>query len=675
MDQNRRRFLRKVSDDFICIQIERDEVGKVLNVSEGGLSFNSFTPVPRNLPVYFWFSFNLKDRIEAMGEVTWTDLSRTKGGLRFTQLSPGGREQVRKWLSRMRPEGVPVASEEPVSQLVLAGKHASSGKNELDRVARFAAKARAHRPTSYRSGEAPGIRKSEPAPTPGMESPKARADHSFYLNVTEPAVSRVVPPPATKPVIKKIDAPKAPSKRSILSLEGLNPADLPKVAQPPAIKIDLPKAPVDRLTLSLEELDPGHFNLTPNPVSGIDVPKIATDHPASSVEAAEPADLKVASLPGLEFESPKDFVAPSILSLGIANPSDLEVALPRAPEIETPKASTEGSVFLLEGANPQIVLPPAPAIEPPKVSAASSVFSVEGANPAGLKVVPPPAPDAEPPKAPAIRPAFGLEETNLADSKVALPLPPALGIEPPKAVAERPILSLEGAMTKGSKGSSRSLRGIESFVTGLVPLQRHVLAKKRQLLRGMVLGMCISAAVTAPTVNYWNRTHAENIKPAPTTSLGVKNNSDVPTTPPAQPAVTKPSVPVGNIFSGSPAPNKWTTPDLSARRQLAAPYRQEAMKEVVARIPKPPAGAPAQSQPSGPSAGGKKLSMNPTQLWGAVQAGNSTAALQLAEMYIKGDGVPQNCQQARVLLLVASEKRNTAAIKRLHDLDKGAACP
>src|SRR2546429_6804725 len=93
MEQNRRRFLRKVPTDPAFIQIERDEVGKVLNVSEGGLSFSSVTPVPRNLPVYFWFSFNLKDRIEAMGEVAWTDLSRTVGGLRFTQLSQGRSEE------------------------------------------------------------------------------------------------------------------------------------------------------------------------------------------------------------------------------------------------------------------------------------------------------------------------------------------------------------------------------------------------------------------------------------------------------------------------------------------------------------------------------------------------------------------------------------------------------
>src|SRR5438552_3171044 len=173
MEQNRRRFLRKVPTDPAFIQIERDEVGKVLNVSEGGLSFSSVTPVPRNLPVYFWFSFNLKDRIEAMGEVAWTDLSRTVGGLRFTQLSQGSREQIQKWLSRLRteeasrevPKEVEVAEaipeEELVPQLVTAAmahranepdpqplprKTRERKAGEPDRVARFVSKVRGYRP-------------------------------------------------------------------------------------------------------------------------------------------------------------------------------------------------------------------------------------------------------------------------------------------------------------------------------------------------------------------------------------------------------------------------------------------------------------------------------------------------------------------------------------------------
>jgi TPR repeat protein len=66
--------------------------------------------------------------------------------------------------------------------------------------------------------------------------------------------------------------------------------------------------------------------------------------------------------------------------------------------------------------------------------------------------------------------------------------------------------------------------------------------------------------------------------------------------------------------------------------------------------------------------------MTPQQLWTSVEAGNSKSAVALAELYINGEGVPQNCNQARVLLLVASEKRNAAAIKRLAELDK-TGCP
>jgi TPR repeat protein len=71
-----------------------------------------------------------------------------------------------------------------------------------------------------------------------------------------------------------------------------------------------------------------------------------------------------------------------------------------------------------------------------------------------------------------------------------------------------------------------------------------------------------------------------------------------------------------------------------------------------------------------------KKSMTPAQLWGAVQAGNTRAAVTLAEDYIQGEGVPKNCQQARILLLMASEKRNAAAIKRLQQLDEDKdTCP
>ena len=476
MDQNRRRFSRKVPDDIAFIQIERDEVGKVLNISEGGLSFNSVTPVPRNLPVYFWFSFNLKDRIEAMGEVTWTDLSRTIGGLRFTQLSQANRELIQKWVSRLRQKEPPkkeveVVEEIPeqdgeeeslVPQLVAVGEPEPFCRNhpaaalvrtsEPDRVAKFVSKARAHKPISS--------------------------------------------------LVEKI-------------------AEEPKHVPAPALGA----------------------NALGVPAPGIEPPKLLPERPMFSMETG---------------------AAPSVASMD-AKPSSL-----------TPlTSSTSPSSFL---------------------------------------------------------------------------------------------------------SSSFSFRGIESLIE-LVPLQRHLTAKKRQLLCGVLLGIGISALVTLPALKFWNsRAHAETIKPAQTDPSTLRNSAAAqpPASDPAPVTTAKPTYPVAGIFSDpNPVlPKKGTNSSLTSRSQLPASYWKEIRKEPVKTTPvktqKPSAGT---STTSSPSATGKKSAINPNQLWGEVQAGNSKAALELAELYIKGDGVPQNCQQARVLLLTASEKRNTAAIKRLRDLDKGSVCP
>jgi PilZ domain len=488
MDQNRRRFLRKVPDDIAFIQIERDEVGKVLNISEGGLSFSSVTPVPRNLPVYFWFSFNLKDRIEAMGEVTWTDLSRTIGGLRFTQLSQASRELIQKWVSRLREEerpeeidvreGAPELEEEVlVPQLVAVGERQPVRKNqpalpvranEPDRIAKFVSKARASKPISSVAREIAG--ESKPAPA------------------------------------------------AALGATALAPAAL------------------------------------------------------------------------------------------------------RAPAL---------------------------GIEPPKLLPAQPMFSMESGTTPSVR---------------SERPMFSME-TEAAPSLTS-------------------VDTKHSSLTPSSLSSSFSFRGIESLIE-LVPLQRHLSAKKRQLLCGVLLGIGISALVTLPALKFWNsRAQAGTIKPVLTDSSTLRNSAPVqpPASDPSPGTVTaaKPAYPVAGIFSDpNPVlPRRGTNSSLTSRSQLPASYWKEIRKEPVTATPvktqKPSA---VTSASSSPSTTGKKSGVNPNQLWGEVQAGNSNAAVELAELYIKGDGVPRNCQQARVLLLTASEKRNTAAIKRLHDLDKGSACP
>src|SRR2546430_1341158 len=63
--------------------------------------------------------------------------------------------------------------------------------------------------------------------------------------------------------------------------------------------------------------------------------------------------------------------------------------------------------------------------------------------------------------------------------------------------------SVETKSSFDAKSSSFSFRGIESLIE-LVPLQRHLSAKKRQLLCGVLLGIGISALVTLPALKFWN---------------------------------------------------------------------------------------------------------------------------------------------------------------------------
>jgi len=67
-----------------------------LNVAAAGLCFHSFDPAHTG-NTRFWFCDG-KQRIEASGEIVWTDETH-KGGLRFNALSPDAREQIRQWMN------------------------------------------------------------------------------------------------------------------------------------------------------------------------------------------------------------------------------------------------------------------------------------------------------------------------------------------------------------------------------------------------------------------------------------------------------------------------------------------------------------------------------------------------------------------------------------------------
>lgn len=207
--------------------------------------------------------------------------------------------------------------------------------------------------------------------------------------------------------------------------------------------------------------------------------------------------------------------------------------------------------------------------------------------------------------------------------------------------------------------------------TQLVPLERHLSQMRRQLMVGLLLGTCISATIAIAAIKYSNYLYQNRDLAKVPVELAA----------PTSRGAALPGPPINPTTAGSASADIFGRGNQKKRATGARP--PSILATETGGHPSPPAeeataSMPAAQAPRQPSLSGntsrQKTSLSAPQLWVLVQAGNSNAAAALAELYIKGDGVPQNCTQARLLLLVASEKRNAVAIKRLAELDK-TGCP
>lgn len=96
IQQERRLHSRKTLNPLPYISLAPDKGGIVLDVSEQGLRFRATAPVEPSGPIHFSFSAH-SDFVEGVADLVWTDQANKTGGLRFTELSDGAREAIRKW--------------------------------------------------------------------------------------------------------------------------------------------------------------------------------------------------------------------------------------------------------------------------------------------------------------------------------------------------------------------------------------------------------------------------------------------------------------------------------------------------------------------------------------------------------------------------------------------------
>lgn len=210
-----------------------------------------------------------------------------------------------------------------------------------------------------------------------------------------------------------------------------------------------------------------------------------------------------------------------------------------------------------------------------------------------------------------------------------------------------------------------ALRSVD--LSGLVPIERHRTAIRKQFVRGALLGILISAAVAWPVFKYTKGPNpGGSMQAAPMSGAQTASPSPTPISTSATTQVSSISSATRKSQSSKSATYSLSDPPETtlARHKVQPPESSTRFR--ASKLAGPPSAADSKRP--------KKISATPQQLWASVQAGNSKAAVALADLYIRGEGVPVNCDQARVLLLVASEKKNVEAIQKLRDLDK-TDCP
>jgi len=165
-----------------------------------------------------------------------------------------------------------------------------------------------------------------------------------------------------------------------------------------------------------------------------------------------------------------------------------------------------------------------------------------------------------------------------------------------------------------------------------------------------------------------------------------------PSAPAAAEQTPQPSAPDASAQASSPRPSS-SDDEQKNSPQTKPTHQQVAESAPAAAIPSPgPAVTPA-AQPAQPSAGngGEELAvaqryLNNTAgqrrdtaeaakwLWKSVAKHNGQATVLLSDLYLKGDGVSKNCDQARVLLDSAARKGVAGAGERLRNLP-AFGCP
>jgi len=646
-------FNRFKPSQLVYVELESTNGGMLLSASEDGFCFRAVTPLRPSGPVAFVFLLDGKTRLEGKGKLVWSEEEGRKGGILFTEVTPQFRREFESWLRR---------------------KEGRKGIVE----------ARPERP---------------PLPQPVAElkpmPPAAQPD----VNLAASPKAAPPLPVASKPPQKEIRA-EASSEPLLEDLEralkkAALRADSPQTAVPPHVS----SSPAPPESIAPEKLaDPSAFvspvveNANPSAVpSDVGAQILEKPPAASSVREVAADTAEKPSLPerAAEQETPKiseppaadtmEKVSRGFRSEFVANEAFFEVAI---PAVEPPLAPEKETSIQL----PRVKLTPA---ETPVVPDAEPIAS--GPETLALHIEPQAEllPEVEtPPEEPeAVKETFAASPVGV-EPEIAAPIIPVVAT-PSVAPAESP--------------HAREFPRLEPFPEVESVRQRPADIRRHwgRTAAMAFVWICVGWALALLAMGFRKQIGEEMIRlgqkiageQVPTSRSsppdGSRQTSAAPSDSPQQPANNSPANP------SSAAEQRPATQQEQAPKQ---PDNSESGNAGNTATSSPNRGGSRDVNSSGGTAPGMVISATGQKefeearkilhgnsrsrelenavelLLAAVSRGNVRAEVTLGDLYARGDGVPQDCGQARILLEAAVKKGSPEA-KRLLGKLKSEGCP
>jgi hypothetical protein len=659
----RRRAPRAKPTGLTYVKFEPDNGGTLLDVCESGIRFQVIAPVEERGRIQLWFVLDTSSHIEVSGELAWIDDSRRSGGLKFTQPSKQAREQLRTWLSRQQPVSAPVDTPlDPIKE------PRSAPPTELE------ARSSDSSPESDFEGQLQNLPHTDPGPLESLLDnilTSLQRPHPEELFARSPStldnLQPIPPGPefrASAPAnLSRDTSSKKPSMGAavppIHRRAPLPPAPTAKIPPLPAREARAVSPPVPRSEQASENKF-AQFGLTVNRVSGM----------------------------------------LSVLRQAIAS-EDSEWPLTVPPELPPAADAPNSAAAIIEPA-------PQPAAQDPELVA---------------EQMPEPVPQIEI----DVRPWSAGAPWRAAESRVPreswrTKLAPRMrdffvairqSVASTMSQAGRAASATLTAATRYSRKAGAAITATTSRASRATGAAFSTTAARAT--RATQTAALATAKRTSRTAQNWRQrellqTFRSKLTDAATVAKKASSTALF-TVVPEQPTAGDIRILLGITtvlliaLLGYSYRDKFNSPihsfagsslgEFSPRETPAEPA--PAPKKTPARMVKTrnvsPAPAPLDSsrtetqlmtRPSTPefaraldylrdNGNGRDPATASQWLWAATRKGDTAASIVLADLYIRGDGVPQNCAQGRVLLLAASQKGNDEATRKLQEFD-AAGC-